>query len=389
MRSLSVEFWVWIAPERPGYDDFVDEDEATLMYHPPASHKTTSEETVGARTRRHREATRHLEEASGEGTLLFSDGEGNFDITLERPDRTLTFRLHGADEAISSDENRDDNLVIAHGRTRLTAGVWHHVAAVYAQRQGCEWCGRVHLFLDGALDNVWSPVQKARPLRLAASDFKVLTGAPRLNLFPDAGTTTYDNTMNSDEHKNAEEQHHMEGARGVAMSDVRLWTRELGVNQVRRLMAEDIPFDVLDSHARFVHYHIRSTGSDVSDADSGDDAAHFDDDDDDESNDSNHDDDDDDDVSVEQLRLLHSADFAEFGRRADLVPMERRSSTLQAAPTKKSAKQKRKEEEEREEEHTSVSILIWAEDIPYQTSDVPSDLIECWRAVRRDGHKGI
>ena len=68
-----------------------------------------------------------------------------FDVTVSFPSRTVRFGWGG---------QRTVN-----GRTRLEARVWHHIAVSFSRHGGCHWCGRMSLFVNGALDHVWGYVE--------------------------------------------------------------------------------------------------------------------------------------------------------------------------------------------------------------------------------------
>ena len=69
-----------------------------------------------------------------------------FDVQVQFPARTLRFSWRGQR--------------VVEGRTRLQANVWHHVVAQAAAHGGCEWCGRLTLYVNGAQDHVWGYVQR-------------------------------------------------------------------------------------------------------------------------------------------------------------------------------------------------------------------------------------
>jgi len=91
-------------------------------------------------------------DASSYEAVLFvnnagADAESFFDVRVSYPSRHLTFKWRGQDAVV--------------GRSRLESKRWHHVVASYSSNGGCAWCGRLSLFVDGALDHVWGYVEHA------------------------------------------------------------------------------------------------------------------------------------------------------------------------------------------------------------------------------------
>jgi hypothetical protein len=72
-------------------------------------------------------------------------------IQVQYPTRNLAFKWRGQDIVV--------------GRTRLESKVWHHVVASYSSNGGCVWCGRLSLYVNGALDHVWGYVENSNSVK--------------------------------------------------------------------------------------------------------------------------------------------------------------------------------------------------------------------------------
>jgi hypothetical protein len=150
-----------------------------------------------------------------------------FQLNLELPDRLLVFRVRKAERHHRGKKHVPTEIV---SRTRLEAGVWHHVVAVHTARAGCRWCGRQFLYVNGMQDNIWGHIESNISLVKGTGKLAVLAS------FPEHSQRQHGNKLAA--------ARRLQGA-AASVSDVRWWGKELSLTEARQLATQTEFFDAV------------------------------------------------------------------------------------------------------------------------------------------------